>query len=173
MTRFAVAAAAFLALSAVVANEASALTSTTRQCISRERKAYRDALRGARSDELTKFQTAYKDCFGPGATCAQGCQIAQTNCQQPFKDAQQKCIEDNDTSGKDDPNFTSCGDVFGDTIQNDCNKRPDDQDALKCAADARLARFSCTQKCGLDQAANLDSCNFTFGDCVQACASQR
>jgi hypothetical protein len=173
MTRFAIAAAGFLALFALAANEASALTSTTRQCISRERKAYRDALRAARAEELRTFQSKYSDCFGPGAGCAQGCTIEQTNCQDGPKKAQQKCIEDNDSQGKDDPNFTSCGDIFENTIRSDCNQRPDDQDALKCAADARIARFACTQKCAADQAPALDACNFAFGDCVQACASQR
>src|SRR5262245_53158053 len=123
MTRFAIAAAGFLALFALAANEASALTSTTRQCISRERKAYRDALRAARAGELRTFQGKYSDCFGPGAGCGQGWQLDQTNCQDGPKKAQDKCGEDNDAQGRDDPNFTSCGDIFEDTIKNDCNQR--------------------------------------------------
>ncbi len=172
MTRFAVAAAAFLALFAVVAQEAGAITATTRQCISRERRAFRDALKTARATETATFNQKYQDCFGPGATCAQSCQLTQTACQKPFRDAQQKCIEDNDpATGKDDPNFTSCGDIFEAAIAA-CQGIQDDAGALKCAADARLARFSCTQGCAAAQAANLDTCNFVFGDCVQACASQ-
>jgi hypothetical protein len=41
-----------------------------------------------------------------------------------------------------------------------------------CHHRAPLARFTCTQQCAAAQAANLDNCNFAFGDCVQACASQ-
>jgi hypothetical protein len=172
MTRLSVAAAAFLALFAVVTHEASALTATTRQCIARERRAYRDALRTARVTELNTFNQKYQSCFGPGATCAQNCQLVQTACQKPFKDGQQKCIEDNDPiSGKDDPNFTSCGDTFEAAIAG-CNDLQDDAAALQCAASARLARFTCTQQCAAAQAGNLDNCNFQFGDCVQACASQ-
>jgi hypothetical protein len=172
MTRLAVAAAAFLALFAIVTQEASALTATTRQCIARERRAYRDALRAARASELNTFNQKYQSCFGPGATCAQACQLQQTVCQKPAKDAQQKCIEDNDpATGKDDPNFTSCGDTFESAIAA-CNALQDDAAALQCAANARLARFTCTQQCAAAQAGALDVCNFQFGDCVQACASQ-
>jgi hypothetical protein len=171
MTRLAVAAAAFLALFAVVTQEASALTATTRQCVARERRASRDALRTLRAQEQANLNQKVASCFGPGAACAQACQLTQAACQKPFKDAQQKCVEDNDITGKDDPNFTSCGDTFEAAIAA-CNALQDDAAALQCAANARLARFTCTQQCAAAQAAGLDNCNFTYGDCIQACASQ-
>lgn len=170
MTRFTVAAAAFLALFVVVANEANALTATTRQCISRERRAFRDAVRTARAAENAAFLQKQASCFGPGAGCAQGCQQAQAGCQAPFKAAQQKCVEDDNAQGVDDPNFTSCGDTFDSAIAV-CNDVQDDAQALQCAANARLARFACTQACAAAQAASLDNCNFVYGDCIQACAS--
>jgi hypothetical protein len=171
MTRFAVAAAAVLALFVVVANEASALTATTRQCISRERRSARDALRTLRITEQNALNQRIASCFGPGAGCAQQCQQTQAGCQKPFKDAQQKCVEDDNAQGQDDPTFTSCGDTFDAAIAV-CNDMQDDGQALQCAANARLARFACTQACAAAQAASLDGCNFTYGDCIQACASQ-
>jgi hypothetical protein len=171
MTRLAVAAAAFLALFAVVTQEASALTATTRQCVNRERRASRDALRTLRAQEQSTILQKISSCFGPGAGCAQQCQVAQAACQAPSKAAQQKCVEDDDAQGKDDPSFPSCGDTFDAAIAN-CNAIDGDAAALQCAADARLARFACSQKCALDQAPSLDSCNFNYGDCIQSCASQ-
>ena len=171
MTRLAVAAAAFLALFAVMAQEASALTATTRQCVNREKRGYRDALNSARAQERDTLNQKVASCFGPGAACAQQCQLAQAACQAPFKAAQQKCVEDNDAQGKDDPTFASCGDTFAAAIA-DCQGLASDAAALTCAADARLARFTCTQQCAAAPAADLDQCNFLYGDCIQACASQ-
>ena len=147
MTRLVVAAAAFLALFTVMAQEASALTATTRQCVNREKRASRDALRAFRAQEAATINQKVANCFGPGAGCAQDCQGAQTACQLPFKVAQQKCVEDDDPStGNDDPSFTSCGDVFKGAAA-ECNKLSDDTQALECAKNARLARFACTQGC--------------------------
>ena len=66
MTRLAVAAAAFLALFTVMAQEASALTVSTRQCVNRERRASRDALRTLRAQEQsTLLQKIASCCFKP------------------------------------------------------------------------------------------------------------
>src|SRR5262245_51610429 len=174
MTRLAVALAAVLALLSLGANEANALTAKTRVCISQKRLEYRNALKTDRATELATFQAKYRACFGAaGSQCAQLCQDAQTSCQNTPKAATQKCIEDNDpVTGQDDPNFTSCGDTFEAAVA-DCNKLTDDTAALDCAKNARLARFSCTQGCALAAQPALDQCNFDFGDCVQACASDR
>src|SRR4029453_1947489 len=171
MPRLAVALAAVLALLSIGANEASALTAKTRVCISQKRLEYRNALKTLRSTELATFQAKYRACFGPsGSQCAQLCQDGQLACQTGPRGASQKCIEDNDPiTGQDDANFTSCGDTF-DAAVIECNKLTDDTQALECAKNARLARFACTQACAAAQQPALDGCNFTFNDCVQACA---
>lgn len=173
MTRFFVAATAALALFAVGVQEASALTSSTRRCIAQKRAEYRSNLAEARADLLGQFQADYQGCFGPdGAACAKLCQDTQTSCQDPARKATQKCINDNNDKGEDDPNYTACDDTF-DVAVAACNEVVDDAEAVECAKEARLARFACTQKCAADNQAAIDQCNFAFGDCVQACASKR
>ncbi len=167
MTRFVVAAAAFLALVSVSTEEAHALTSKTRLCISRERRSYRDSLRTYRAQALSDFQTRYRGCFGPGADCAAACQAVQDGCLKTPRNAQQNCVDDKGASPTE-----SCNEKF-DTQLETCQALADDAAALTCATQARLDRFACTQACAAAAQPAVDACNIDFGDCVQSCASTR
>lgn len=167
MTRFVVVAAAFLAFVSLSTEEANALTSKTRLCISRERRTYRDTLRTLRAQALSDFQTRYKGCFGPGADCAAACQAIQDGCLKTPRDTQQSCVDDKGASPTE-----SCNEKF-DKKLDECQGLADDAAALSCATQARLDRFACTQDCALAAQPAVDACNADFSDCVQSCASAR
>ena len=171
MNRLLVAAVAVLALAGVMVEEASALTSATRRCISRERANYREALRDSRQTLLSQFRVNYRSCFGPGSDCAKICQDKQIADQDTPNKQRQTCINDNDLTGADNPSFEACDDKFNAAVAV-CNAIVDDVAAANCARNARLDRFACTQDCAAAVQPALDQINFEFNECIQACASK-
>jgi hypothetical protein len=154
--RFAVAAAAFVALSsfALQVPKANAFTSVTKQCLGNARKALTADLKKLRTDRLDQYAADRAACFGPGQACASTCQTTLTNCVANPQSDRSTCN-------------AACNDAFKTNVTA-CN---DNADPLGCATQARITRLTCQTTCSANVQPALDQCNFNYSDCVQQCAS--
>ena len=175
MTRLAVAAVALLGLVTVAAQEASALSARNRVCVQAARKRARDGIRTSRLAFLDQQRKDLVACFGPAGSptnvCAGKCQ-----------DTQSACVDNNvttprtlcDTSSNPDDQVTSCTERFNADVTACRDKKlpdgtPDFDAQLACQADARAARFVCSQGCALQVQDDLDTCGVNFSDCLEFC----
>ena len=154
--RFAVAAAAFVALSSFALHvpEAGAFTSVTKQCLTNARKAFQ-ANKLQSSQTLTSQYIADRAaCFGPGQACASTCQQTLNGCVA------------NPNAGRTACNV-GCNNTFKTAVQACTN----DPDPLGCATQKRIDRLDCSNGCSVTAQPALDTCNSAYSDCVQQCAS--
>jgi len=154
--RFAVAAAAFVALSSFALHvpEAGAFTSVTKQCLNNARKTFQTAKQQASAALTSTYVADRAACFGPGQACANTCQTTLNGCVA------------NPTADRASCNV-NCNSAFKTGVQA-CSGQPD---PLGCATQARITRLNCSTQCSINDQPALDACNSAYSDCVQQCAS--
>lgn len=154
--RFAVAAAAFVALSSFALHvpEAGAFTSVTKQCLNNARKTFQTAKQQASATLTSQYIADRAACFGPGQACATTCQNSLNACLA------------NPTADRTACNV-NCNGLFKTAVQA-CSSAAD---PLGCATTARIARLTCSNQCAVNDQPAIDTCNSTYSDCVQQCAS--
>jgi hypothetical protein len=151
----------------VLATGAEAISSRTRLCVLATRTARRACVLQCGSD----FQNTFASCFGPGAECAAACISEQSQCLLAPVAGRTACQKDTDPNPGDGVDEGACAVKLRAALQ-DCTG-PDVADPTQCASDARLAALRCTQDCQVLYAPAIQSCNTSFNDCTQACASCR
>jgi hypothetical protein len=154
--RFAVAAAAFVALSSFALHvpEAGAFTSVTKQCLNNARKAFQTAKQQASASLTSQFIADRAACFGPGQACATTCQNTLNGCLANPNADRTTCN-------------VNCNTAFKTAVQACAN----DPDPLGCATQKRIDRLNCSNGCSVTDQPAIDACNSTYSDCVQQCAS--
>jgi hypothetical protein len=154
--RFAVAAAAFVALStfALHVPEAGAFTSVTKLCLSNARKTFQTAKQQASATITSQYIADRAACFGPGQACATSCQNTLNGCVANPNAARAACN-------------VGCNTTFKTAVQA-CSSNTD---PLGCATQARIDRLNCSNGCATAAQPSLDTCNSAYSDCVQQCAS--
>jgi len=157
--RFAVAAAAFVALSSFALHvpEAGAFTSVTKQCLNNAKKAFQAAKSQANTTITSQYVADRAACFGPGQACANTCQATLTGCLANPTADRQTCNINCNTAFKQGPNSIQA-----------CSSNPD---PLGCATAARITRLNCSNQCAVNDQPAVDACNSAYSDCVQQCAS--
>jgi len=150
-----------------LATEAGAISSRTRVCV----KASKDARRRCVATCGTDFQATFSSCFGPGASCAAACIVAQSNCLLDPVSRRADCQNDTDPNPTDATEQGACS-IRQRAALEDCTG-PEIANPEACASEARLAGLRCIQDCQLLYAPAIQGCNDDFNDCTQACASCR
>jgi hypothetical protein len=156
--RFAVAAAAFVALSSFALHvpEAGAFTSVTKLCLNNARKAFQLNKANASQTITSQYVADRAACFGPGQACATTCQGTLNGCVANPNATKAQCASD-------------CNTAFKTAVQA-CT---DATDPLGCATQSRIDRLNCVNGCSANLATQgaIDACNRAYSDCVQQCAS--
>ena len=154
--RFAVAAAAFVALSSFALHvpEAGAFTSVTKQCLSAARTNFSNNKKQAAATITSQYIADRAACFGPGQACANTCQNTLNGCLANPNAQKASCSQ-------------GCNATFKTNVQT-C---ADQTDPLGCATQTRIDRLNCVTGCSTGVQAAVDTCNSAYSDCVQQCAS--
>ena len=154
--RFAVAAAAFVALSSFALHvpEAGAFTSATKLCLANAKSTFTKNKGQAASTLLSQYVADRAACFGPGQACATACQTTLNGCLATPQGARTTCN-------------VGCNNTFKTTVSA-CSTNTD---PLGCATQARITRLNCANGCAVTQQPAVDACNSAYSDCVQQCAS--
>jgi hypothetical protein len=154
--RFAVATAAFVALSSFALHvpEAGAFTSVTKQCLNSAKTNFSNNKKSAATSITSQYLADRAACFGPGQQCANTCQATLNGCSAPFNTTRTTCN-------------VNCNATFK-TQVGGCSTNAD---PLGCATTARIVRLNCSNGCSVTEQPLLDGCNSAYSDCVQQCAS--
>ena len=154
--RFAVAAAAFVALSSFALHvpEAGAFTSVTKLCLANAKKTFTQNKAQAALTLTSQYVADRESCFGPGQACANACQLTLNGCVA------------NPTTDR-----TTCNVTCNQTFKSNVQKCSTDPTPLQCATNDRITRLQCVTQCAVNDQPAIDACNSTYSDCVQQCAS--